>query len=143
MMPKGTMFVDLFRYSTEPYLKDIFDTRIEPYLDDYPIVITVSILYTDEIWPPYKSLVISRAQIMWCICFYNFRPMRACSKGYWRTRHLQYIQMPRQWRVLMHIKIVPSLTLGCISFPEQLRSPCQKIHRTLPCFNTTLASSEK
>ena len=48
-MPKGTMFVDLFRYSTEPYLKDIFDTRIEPYLDDYPIVITESILYTDEI----------------------------------------------------------------------------------------------
>ena len=141
MMPKGTMFVDLFRYSTEPYLKDIFDTRIEPYLDDYPIVITESILYTDETW----ALIFDycKSSKIKFICFYNFRPMRACSKGYWRTPHLQYIQMPRQWRVLMHIKTVPSLTLGCISFPEQLRSPCQKIHRTLLCFNTTLASSEK
>ena len=39
MLQKGTSYVDMFRYATEPYLVEIFKERIEPYLDSYPTVI--------------------------------------------------------------------------------------------------------
>ena len=39
LLQKGTSYVDMFRYATEPYLVEIFKERIEPYLDSYPTVI--------------------------------------------------------------------------------------------------------
>ena len=38
LLQKGTSYVDMFRYSTDPSLSRIFKERIEPYLANYPTV---------------------------------------------------------------------------------------------------------
>ena len=68
LLQKGTSYVDMFRYATEPYLVEIFKERIEPYLDTYPTVniqsnsyiyiyIYITIQYSSNIWNALHKLV--------------------------------------------------------------------------------------
>ena len=38
VMLKGTAFIDYLRYSTNPVMIRIWKERVEPYLDEYPLV---------------------------------------------------------------------------------------------------------